>query len=392
MRDAPILVLNAGSSSLKFALFAGEARLCVGLIDRLGGAAGAQAHLIARGADGASMIARDLPTSAHEPALAALLDWLAEGSGLPAPAAAGHRVVHGGSRYAAPVRIDAAVIEALEGLVPLAPLHQPHNVAAIRAVTAARPALPQVACFDTGFHADQPRLATLFALPHAYAERGVRRYGFHGLSYEFIAEALKAIDPPAAAGRTIVCHLGAGSSMCAMRDGRSVATTMGFTALDGLPMGTRTGSIDPGVLLYLMEQEGLDLAALTDLLYRRSGLLGLSGVSADMRDLLASERPEAAEAVAFYCYRAARELGSLAAALGGLDALVFTAGIGEHAAPVRAHIAEGAAWLGVRLDPRANAAHAEAIHAPGSAVRVYVVPTDEERMIARHTARLLGQV
>ncbi|MCC7425732.1 MAG: acetate/propionate family kinase [Alphaproteobacteria bacterium] len=390
MPDAPILVLNAGSSSLKFALLAGEARLLSGLIDRLGGGAGAQAHIAARSPSGAKLIDRDLPSADHAGGLAALLAWMQTRAELPRPVAVGHRIVHGGTRYAAPVRIDAAILAELEALVPLAPLHQPHNLAAVRAMIAADPALPAVACFDTGFHAGQPRLATLFALPRAYADRGVRRYGFHGLSYEYIAQALAAIDPAAADGRAIVCHLGAGSSMCAMRAGQSVATTMGFTALDGLPMGTRTGAIDPGVLLHLMETEGLDTGALSDLLYKRSGLLGLSGVSADMRDLLASDRPEAAEAVEFYCYRIAREIGSLVAALGGLDALVFTAGIGEHAPAVRAKACAHATCFGVGLDAAANEANAQAIHAPGSAVRVYVIPTDEERMIARHTVRLLG--
>jgi acetate kinase len=303
--------------------------------------------------------------------------------------AAGHRVVHGGADFTAPVRVDAAVLAALDALVPLAPLHQPHNLAAIRAVSAAAPDLPQVACFDTAFHATIPAVAQAFALPRTLAAEGIRRYGFHGLSYEAIAARLPEVLGPRADGRVIVAHLGNGASLCAMRGRASVASTMGFTALDGLMMGTRTGTIDPGVLLHLMEAKGWDAARLGRLLYKESGLLGVSGLSSDMRALLASDAPEAAEAVALFVYRAVREIGSLAAALGGLDALVFTAGIGEHAAPVRAAIVAGCAWLGLTLDTAANAAGGPRISGPGPA-SAWVVPTDEEGVIARATARLVA--
>jgi len=252
------------------------------------------------------------------------------------------------------------------------------------------PALPQVVCFDTAFHAAESRIERMYALPRPYFDRGIKRYGFHGLSYEFIASCLPQIDEQAASGRTVVCHLGNGASMCALRACRSVATTMGFTALEGLPMGTRSGSIDPGVLLHLLDHEKLAVDDLTELLYHRSGLLGVSGASGDMRDLLASKEASAAEAVEYFCYRISRELGSLAAALGGLDALVFTGGIGEHAALVRARVAELSQWLGIRIDRDANAASRTVLHSPGSAVHVLVIPTNEELMIARHTRRVLS--
>ena len=302
----------------------------------------------------------------------------------------GHRVVHGGVDYAGPVRITAEVVAKLERLVPLAPLHQPHNLRPIRALSARMPEVPQVACFDTGFHRAQPPLAQAFALPRELSEAGVRRYGFHGLSYEHIASVLPAHDARAAAGRTVVLHLGNGASMCAIAAGRSIATTMGFTALDGLPMGTRSGSLDPGVVLYLMDEHKMDARAIETLLYRRSGLLGVSGLSSDMRELLESEDPHAREAVALFCYRIGRELGSLAAALGGLDAIVFTAGIGEHAAAVREVVCRDAAWLGVKLDRAANARNGPMISTPDSRVAVWVIATDEESMIARHTRDVLG--
>ncbi len=268
--------------------------------------------------------------------------------------AVGHRVVHGGRRFAGPALLDAATIAELEALIPLAPLHQPHNVAAIKAVARMAPALPQVACFDTAFHQTQPAVAQALALPRRYTDEGVRRYGFHGLSYEYVASALAATDPRAAAGRTVVAHLGNGASMCAMSGGRSVATTMGFTALDGLVMGTRCGAIDPGVLLYLLDRHGMSARALQQLVYEQSGLLGVSGLSSDMRELLASSDSAAAEAVELFVYRITRELGSLAAALGGLDALVFTGGIGENASVIRADVCRDASWLGVELDYAAN--------------------------------------
>ena len=301
----------------------------------------------------------------------------------------GHRVVHGGAEYSDPQVLTPALLARLETFVPLAPLHQPHNLAGIRALLMARPDLPQVACFDTAFHHGQPELATLFALPRRYRDEGVRRYGFHGLSYEYITGALAGAMATPATGRVVVAHLGNGASLCAMQDGRSVASTMGFTAVEGLPMGTRSGSVDPGVLLYLMEQHGLGARELTDLLYKQSGLLALSGFSNDMRDLLASSEPAAKLAVDYFCYRIARELGSLAAALGGLEALVFTGGIGEHAAAVREQVCLQSAWLGIDLDTAANTRHAQRITRPDSRTTVWVLPTNEELVIARHTRRLL---
>jgi len=302
----------------------------------------------------------------------------------------GHRVVHGGSEYSQPVRVDAAILGRLETFVPLAPLHQPHNLAPIRALAARLPDLPQVACFDTAFHRTNPPLAQMFALPPEYAEAGVRRYGFHGLSYEYIAAALPALDAKAAAGRTLVLHLGNGSSMCAIRDGHSVASTMGFTAVEGLPMGTRCGSMDPGVMLYLMDERRMDARAIEKLIYQQSGLLGISGISSDMRTLLASDEPRARLAVDYFVYRISRELGSLAGALGGLDAIVFTAGIGEKAVAIRERVCRDAAWLGVEFDAQANAAHGPRISTAASRVSAWVIPTNEELMIARHTRRVLA--
>jgi acetate kinase len=387
-----ILVLNSGSSSIKFALFTAAAqpvRVLHGTISGIG----ADPGFSAEDADG-----KPLPAGlhgggaalTHETALARLFDWLAAQGRGEALLGAGHRVVHGGDGYAEPVRVDAGVLAGLERLLPMAPLHQPHNLAAIRALVKLRPGLPQIACFDTAFHRSQSPLAQSFALPREIAAGGVRRYGFHGLSYEYIADVLPRHLGGKAEGRVVVAHLGNGASLCAMRGRRCVATTMGFTALDGLVMGTRSGAIDPGVLFYLMREKGMTPDAVEDLLYRRSGLLGVSGVSSDMRDLLASKNPHAREAIELFCYRAARELGSLAAALGGLDALVFTAGIGERAAPVRAMICEQSRWLGVELDETANREHRAVISQPGSRVTVCVIPTNEEVVIARHTNRLLG--
>ncbi len=388
-----IVVLNAGSSSLKCSLYAvadrDPALVWRALVDGLGTP---HARFEARDANGVGIAEHRWPegaTPSHEAAVHDLLAFL-RASGGPAPAAVGHRVVHGGTRFAEPVRVDDAVLAVLDTLVPLAPLHQPHNLAPIRAIAAERPDLPQVACFDTAFHRTQPALAQAFALPPSITGRGVRRYGFHGLSYEYIAQALPAIDAHAARGRVVVAHLGNGASMCAMHGGRSVATSMGFTAVDGLMMGTRTGALDPGVVLYLMDELGMDARAIESLLYRESGLLGVSGVSSDMRTLLASDDPRAAFAVDLFCYRAGRELGSLAAALGGLDALVFTGGIGEHAAAVRAKIVEAAAWLGLELDAAANARHAPRISTSDSDAHAYVIATHEELMIARHVRALIG--
>jgi acetate kinase len=380
---AMLLVLNAGSSSLKFALYdlpIGERPQIEGQIAGIG----RNPRFIVGG--------RNLPVSTtlagHDAAIAHLLDWL-EGEGdVKHLAGAGHRVVHGGARFTSPIRLDAAALDALEELGPLAPHHQPHNVAAIRVLTARKPALPQVACFDTAFHATQPEAARRLPLPAAFDARGVRRYGFHGLSYEAIVGRLLQI----AGGlprRLVVAHLGNGASMCAIEDGRSIATTMGFSTLDGLIMATRSGSLDPGVLLHLL-REGMKLAELEDLLYNRAGLLALSGISAEMKVLLDSPDPAAAMAVDLYCYRISRELGSLAAALGGLDALVFTGGIGEHAAPIRARVCRAAGWLGITLDEAANKTGGPRLSGPESHTAAWVVPTDEQGVIARHTAGLLG--
>ena len=350
MSDA-LLVLNAGSSSVKFSLFVLESaapRLELnGQIEGLPGSP----HFTAPGAQ-----RRWNEPLAHEQAIDFLLEWIEQRMDGKRLVAVGHRVVHGGTRYVAPVLVDAQVLAQLEALVPLAPLHQPHNLAAIRRLAALRPGLAQVACFDTAFHRGQAEVARAYALPPEITRDGVHRYGFHGLSYEYIAQALPGVDARAAAGRTVVAHLGNGASMCALRAGASVASTMGFSALEGLPMGTRCGSLDPGVLLWLMDEKRMDARAIEDLLYHRSGLLGVSGLSGDMRTLLASDAPGARAAIDLYVYRIGRELGSLAAALGGLDALVFTAGIGENAVPVRARACRDAAWLGLELDESANAA------------------------------------
>lgn len=393
-----LLVLNAGSSSIKFSVFAlpadgGELNLvCRGLQENIG-----DDNPRFTAFDQAGKVVIDTqPTPPagelyhHQAALRDLLVWLRDSPDLPDVIAVGHRVVHGGEEYSDPQVLTSEIIARLETFVPLAPLHQPHNLAGIRAIGAVQPDLPQVACFDTAFHFGQPELARLFALPRVYREEGVRRYGFHGLSYEYIAGALAEAMGTAATGRTVVAHLGNGASMCAMRDGKSVASTMGFTAVEGLPMGTRSGSLDPGVLLYLIERHGMDVRDLTNLLYKQSGLLGLSGVSNDMRELLASVDPNAKLAVDYFSYRIARELGSLAAALGGLDALVFTGGIGEHAAAVREQVCARSTWLGIELDAAANAGHdRRRIDRPGSRVALWVLPTNEELVIARHTRRLV---
>ncbi|MFM9888922.1 MAG: acetate/propionate family kinase [Burkholderiales bacterium] len=389
-----ILVINAGSSSIKFSLLEAVETLpsrawLRGQVDGLGGGS---PRFVAFGRDGGKLadesVAVARASTGHDSALAHLFGWLERSAPVPI-IAVGHRVVHGGSRFSDPVRIDAEVLAALRTLIPLAPLHQPHNLAAIESIIATRPDLPQIACFDTAFHRTQSPLAEAYALPRSLSAEGIKRYGFHGLSYACIAGVLPDYLGEAAAGRVIVAHLGNGASLCAMRDRKSVATTMGFTALDGLMMGTRSGSIDPGVLLYLLEQKGYDPAALASLLYFRSGLLGVSGLSHDMRVLLASDDPHAAEAIDLFVYRVGRELGSLAAALGGLDALVFTAGIGENAPAIRAKVCEGAAWLGIGLDPDANAAGGPRISRAGSRVSAWVIPTDEERVIAALTIRLL---
>jgi acetate kinase len=387
-----LLVLNAGSSSIKFAVFAAEDEprpLARGQVSGIG----VTANLEAKRGDGSALdlAAGGVEIRDHAAALSLLLDRLADIGLTEGLIAAGHRVVHGGTRFAAPVIVTDTTIEALATLIPLAPLHQPHNVAAIRALKARLPTLPQVACFDTAFHATQPPEATRFALPLEFWDRGLRRYGFHGLSYESVVARFATVAGEALPPRTIIAHLGNGASLCAVRDGRSIATTMGFSTLDGLIMGTRGGDMDPGLLLHLMREEGYDRAALESLLYHRAGLLGLSGLSPDMRVLLASDAPEARAAVAQYCYRIARHIGSLAAALEGIDTLVFTAGIGENAAPVRERVSRAASWLGLELDEAANAAHGPRISTRGSCVSAWVIPTDEELVIARHTGAVLGR-
>lgn len=391
-----ILVLNAGSSSIKFALFEQGGDIprqpvMLGQIDGLG----AKPFIKIKDQSGQTLenthlSLGDLSEQHHKAALSYLVNWLHQHEEGWSIAAVGHRVVHGGQTYAAPARLDPQTIEALRALTPLAPLHQPHNLAGVDAITAALPDIPQVACFDTAFHRSQPALAQLFALPRKYTAEGVRRYGFHGSSYEYIAHILPEHLGDRADGKVIVAHLGNGASMCAMAQRRSLATTMGFTAVDGLMMGTRTGAIDPGVLLYLMDYHRLNAAELTQLLYKESGLLGVSGVSQDMRELLTSDLPEAKEAVDLFCYRIQREIGSLAAALDGVDVLVFTGGIGEHAAAIRAQICRASGWLGLTLDENANTADAARISAPDSRVEVLVLPTNEEWMIARHTARVIA--
>jgi len=390
-----ILVLNAGSSSVKFSLFQsddGDAALRSVFEGQVEGIGQPAARLVVANASG--QVRTDEPLSAaeagdHRLAIARVRAWLRDHGGIAGLAAVGHRVVHGGLLYGAPVRIDKSVMEELERLIPLAPLHQPHQLAAIRAVADAAPDLPQMACFDTAFHRTQPALAQALALPRELTEAGVRRYGFHGLSYEAIALALPALAPEVAEGRVLVAHLGNGASLCAMRGRRSVATTMGFSTLDGLVMGTRPGGLDPGVLLYLMDERGMDARALEELLYHRSGLLGVSGLSSDMRELLASSDSRAREAIDLFVYRIARELGSMAAALGGLDALVFTGGIGENAAAIRARVCVDAQWLGVRIDEAANRAGGPRISPTDSPVSAWVVRTDENRMIAQHVRALL---
>jgi acetate kinase len=387
-----ILVVNAGSSSLKFAVYREHAShlalSCRGQVEAIG----RSPRFAARDAAGTIIAEKSWSPAAgagHETAFAVLCQWIDAHLGGDRLVAAGHRVVHGGTVFTRPVRIDAAVLEGLTALSPLAPLHQPHNLAAIRALMAADPDLPQVACFDTAFHASAPPVATRFALPRDLDEAGVRRYGFHGLSYEYIARALREATPELAAGRVVVAHLGNGASMCAMHGGRSVDTTMGLTALDGLPMGTRCGSLDPGVILYLLQQRGMTPDAVEDLLYHRSGLLGISGCSSDMRDLLASDERPAREAIETYVFRIARELGALTASLGGLDGLVFTAAIGERAPAIRAAVCGRSAWLGIRLDPEANARGGPLVSAPGTRPSVWVIPTDEENMIALHTWKIV---
>jgi acetate kinase len=386
-----ILVVNAGSSSVKFQVFAvdGDGRLRKLIKGQMDGI-GSRPRLRATGGTGEKLAERAYPIEAVADVPAALQvagDWLRDERQI-TPLAVGHRVVHGGPDYDRPVVIDHGVIGRLERYTALAPLHQPHNLAPIRALLAKFPSLPQVACFDTAFHRDHGDLADFYAIPRRLHDEGVRRYGFHGLSYEYIAKALPRIAPGIASGRVIVAHLGSGASMCALRGGRSVESTMGFTALDGLPMGTRPGQIDPGVILYLVTVKGMSPAQAQDFLYRDCGLKGLSGVSNDMRELQASEDPNAAFAVDYFVHRAALSVGMLAGALQGLDGFVFTAGIGENSEHIRARIADKLGWLGIALDPTENGRNAVQISRPQS-TPVYVIPTDEELMIAQHTLSLL---
>ncbi|MFA7291210.1 MAG: acetate/propionate family kinase [Rhodocyclaceae bacterium] len=388
-----ILTINAGSSSIKFALYAADETLARhpflgGQIDGIG----ASAKLIVKNAEGQRIAEEHLTEGVkHAEALAGLFSWMENYARTSNDAntarkivAVGHRVVHGGELYSQPVRLDEAAVAALEQFIVLAPLHQPHNLNGIKALTARLPGVPQVACFDTAFHRTQPALAQLFAIPRALTAEGVKRYGFHGLSYEFIARVLPE-HTAKAHGRVIVAHLGNGASMCAMIGGKSQTSSMGFTAIDGLMMGTRTGALDPGVILYLLQAKGMDAKALEKLLYKESGLLGVSGISQDMRTLLSSDKPEANEAVDLFCYRIIREIGALSACIGGIDALVFTGGIGEHAAEVRRRVCTQLQWLGVEFDQTANSGNQIHISAPSSQVEVLVLPTDEEWMIAQHT-------
>jgi acetate kinase len=392
VRDA-IAVLNAGSSSLKFSLFA-QGGGDLELIAR-GQAEGLYTapRFVAKGADGKTLGEKSWGEGTklgHDGALDHLVSFVRSELTGHQLVGIGHRVVHGGLEYSRPVRVDAKVLEALQKYVPLAPLHQPHNLAPIRTLLERAPELPQIACFDTAFHRAQPDIAQLFALPRSITDRGVRRYGFHGLSYEYIASAFPRHDAKAAAGRVIVLHLGNGSSMCAMANGRSMANTMGFTAVDGLPMGTRCGSLDPGVILYLVDEMKMSTREVEKLIYQESGLLGVSGISSDMRKLLDSKEAGAKEAIDLYVYRIGRELGSLAAALGGLDAIVFTAGIGENSAALRERVCRDAHWLGVELDTGANASGGPRISTASSRVSVWAIPTNEELMIARHARRLIA--
>ncbi len=391
-----ILALNAGLSSIKFSLFVptnGKGALSLLYKGEVEGV-DSEPRFFVYDTTGQRLVDKRLmgeapATFRHAEALGMLLDWIERRETGLTLRGVGHRVVHGGTLFSAPVLVDTHVVDQLQQLIPLAPLHQPHNLAAIRSIARIKPAIPQVACFDTAFHRTQPHVAQAFDLPREVTDPGIRRYGFHGLSYEYIAHVLPDYAGALADGRVVVAHLGNGASMCAMRGRKSLATTMGFTALDGLPMGTRCGAIDPGVLLYLLSELHMDVPSITNLLYHRSGLLGVSGISSDMRELLASDSPRAAEAIDLFVYRIGRELGSLVAALGGLDLLVFTAGIGEHASSIRARVCQDARRLGIRLDAGANRTDGPQISTSESIVSVWVIPTDEDLMIARHTSNVI---
>lgn len=383
-----ILTLNAGSSSLKFALFgpAGEAPLATGLADRIG----PQGSLRLKDSAGAALPVAPGSLTSHAQALHCVLDSLHAAFPGIGVGAVGHRVVHGGPERATHALVDAALLDDLATLSPFAPLHQPHNLAGIRAAIEAFPEAPQVACFDTAFHRSHPWVNDTYGLPRRLYDLGVRRYGFHGLSYDYIAGELARSAPALAQGRVVIAHLGNGASLCGLLAGRSIASTMGFSPLDGLPMGTRPGQLDPGVMLFLMDQQGMSPQDISDLLYKQSGLLGLSGLSNDMRTLEASPAPEAAQAIEYFTARIRLEIGSMAAALGGIDALVFSGGIGENSALVRAKVCAGMGWLGIEIDTLANEAHARVVSAAGVATDVLVVPTNEELVIARATRALAG--
>ena len=389
--DDYALVLNAGSSSLKFCVFERppgaawrlEAR---GQIEGIG----TTPRLSVKDANDQSLAKKDVKVCDGHEAVEALAAWLRSQYAGARVLGVGHRVVHGGAQFKGPTVVNEQVLDELRKLIPLAPLHQPYNLAAIEAVTHRLPNVPQVACFDTSFHRGQPAVAELVPLPRELRQQGLQRYGFHGLSYEYIASVLPQIAPEIARGRVIVAHLGSGASMCALKEGKSVDSTLGFTALDGLCMGTRPGSIDPGVVLHLVQGLKLSAKDIETLLYKKSGLLGISGISNDMRDLLGRNEPAARLAVDYFVYRAAKEIGALTAVLGGVDALVFTAGIGENSAEIRQRICESSAWLGIELDQAANIERQTKVSSAGSKVSVWVIPTNEELMIARHTGALLG--
>lgn len=387
-----VVSLNSGSSSIKFALFTLERDAPTlsagGKIERIGIAP----SLRVRAASGETLLERDWPDGGslgHAELLEELFAWARGHLGEREVVGVGHRVVHGGTEFVAPCRVDDALLDALERLYSLAPLHQPHNLAAIRAIARIAPGLAQVACFDTAFHHAMPAVATRLAISRDFHDRGIRRYGFHGLSYEYIIRRLREVDPELAKGRVIAAHLGNGASLCAMLDGRSIDTTMGFTALDGLMMGTRCGAIDPGVVLHLQTQLGMSATDVEDMLYRKSGLLGVSGISSDMRALSDDGGAEAEEAIGLFCWRVAREAGGLMSSLGGLDAFIFTAGIGENHAEVRRRICERLRWAGLHIDEAANSGSDLRISMPDSPVTILVIPTDEERMIAHHTLAIM---
>nr|WP_294512091.1 acetate/propionate family kinase [uncultured Rhodopila sp.] len=388
-----VVTLNAGSSSIKFSLFeaVGDtlSPVAIGQVETQGQQRKISIH------DGAGTSINEATWSRpdgapfHKDALDRILSWRRATFPDAQVEAAGHRVVHGGLRYAEPVLITDDVLDYIKSLIPLAPLHQPHNIEGILAAREAWPHVRQVACFDTAFHRHHPFVDDVFALPMRFYEEGVRRYGFHGISYEYVSGRLRQIAPLHAAGRVVIAHLGNGASMCAIRDGQSVASSMGFTALDGLPMGTRCGQLDPGVVLYLMQEKQMTANQIQDLLYKESGLKGLSGISNDMRELEASDSPAAQQAIEYFVFRIRRELGGLAAVLKGIDAIVFCGGIGEHAWQVRQRVLEGMEWIGVELDRLANRNSAQVISTDRSRVRVFVIPTDEEAMIARHTIAVI---